>query len=349
MSRLALGEELVERREIFDLLYPVGTISKSFEHVAAVALAISRPMIARSISLAENLTSKQKAEIRAVASPAKRAKLEARALAQIKRQAKLNELAVRAAARIERCGADRVGRCRIDLGDNAEWLRRYRAQGITFDMVLTDPPYSLRWSKISHDTRSSLNEEPSWDDLDVGWLFRVAPVLSKHSTVVVFCPAEAIGVYREVFGEIGLDYRGALVWHKTNPAPQHRPGYIQATEFLVWATRGKPFFQPWENAGAREAHNLIELPACHNSERLGHPTQKPLRLLEQILDRHAIEGALILDPFAGVGSTVVAAMSRGLVAFGIELDQTYHKIAVDRIAAFEPPEPMSCAVGIQKS
>jgi DNA modification methylase len=357
-TKLELGEGLRKHKEVFERLHPEtrlgatgggrggkGTKTKTeiaagstpaerFTKQAAAELGIGERTVQRAVQLAEDLTPEQKTAIHEIADPAKRARAEMQALSDLTKKKKADALAKRAKERDAVRGEQPGGIVsRLDLGDNVEVLRQYGNDKIQFDLCLTDPPYSLDWSQINHTVRGDLNAAPTWDELDVGWIFRVAPVLAADATVIAFCPAEAIGTYQEAFHEALFDYRGFIVWHKTNPAPQHRPGYISAVECIVWATRGKPFFKPWLNAGAREAHNLVELPACGGSERLDHPTQKPLALLDLLLDRHAHEGDLVLDPFAGVASTLIAALNRGLIAYGIERDEKYYGLGTDRIKA----------------
>ena len=67
------------------------------------------------------------------------------------------------------------------------------------------------------------------------------------------------------------------------------------------------------------------------SEKLGHPTQKSLKLMEDIISIHTNPGELILDPFMGSGSTGEAALKQGRCFLGIEYDQTYFNIAKKRL------------------
>lgn len=68
-----------------------------------------------------------------------------------------------------------------------------------------------------------------------------------------------------------------------------------------------------------------------NAERIGHPTQKPLRVTMWAM-QHAPEAKTVLDPFMGSGTTLVAAKLRGLRAVGIEINEEYCKLAVTRLA-----------------
>jgi site-specific DNA-methyltransferase (adenine-specific)/modification methylase len=71
-------------------------------------------------------------------------------------------------------------------------------------------------------------------------------------------------------------------------------------------------------------HNFIEAPICAGRERVKdpvHPTQKPLRVLRQLVEWGSRPGDLVLDPFMGVGSTGAAALELGRRFIGIELDE----------------------------
>jgi site-specific DNA-methyltransferase (adenine-specific) len=69
-------------------------------------------------------------------------------------------------------------------------------------------------------------------------------------------------------------------------------------------------------------------PGC--AEYLGHPTQKPVALMQRLIEKTA--PAIVLDPFAGVGSTLRAAKNLGRKAIGIEIEERYCEIAVERLA-----------------
>jgi len=76
--------------------------------------------------------------------------------------------------------------------------------------------------------------------------------------------------------------------------------------------------------------DVIDFPYTGN--RL-HPTQKPVAILKPLIEAFCPEGGLVLDPFCGSGSTLVAAHGVDRDYVGIELDCTYHGIAARRLAA----------------
>ena len=94
----------------------------------------------------------------------------------------------------------------------------------------------------------------------------------------------------------------------------------------------------WNFTNQREMHNFIESPICMGKERLTkpkHPTQKPLKVLKKLIELGTNEGSLVLDPFAGVGSTGVAALELGRRFIGIEMDEEYHRASCERLLSQE--------------
>ena len=96
-------------------------------------------------------------------------------------------------------------------------------------------------------------------------------------------------------------------------------------EAIIFATKGR-----YELPGKRP-DDLIACAKVGN-QSLTHPNEKPVALLEQLIEATTIPGALILDPFAGSGSTLAAAAKTGRQYIGIEIDEQYSKLAAARAA-----------------
>jgi site-specific DNA-methyltransferase (adenine-specific)/modification methylase len=207
-------------------------------------------------------------------------------------------------------------------------------------LVFTDPPYGRKHSVLSHMTRKDIHEKIDWDDLDTGWVRKVARKLVDGGTIVVFCPAEEVGAYEYAFKKCKIDYRGCFVWHKTNPVPAHREAYAPSCEFVVWGVRkgNDQTFTPFENAGKLEAHNFVEGPICGGAEKMDHPTQKPLWLIKRLLLQHSAEGDRVLDPFCGVATTLVACKEEKREGIGIEKKKAYVKQGKLRLGATDEAE-----------
>jgi len=96
-------------------------------------------------------------------------------------------------------------------------------------------------------------------------------------------------------------------------------------EIALTAIKGsKPTFHSQYDKG------IYEFPICHERDRF-HPTQKPLNLLEALINKHSNAGDTVLDCFAGSASCAVACHNTGRNFMGCELDETYYQKASERI------------------
>lgn len=128
----------------------------------------------------------------------------------------------------------------------------------------------------------------------------------------------------------GFRWEGVNVWHKPNGRPNLR-GFARQDEFIVVGVKGTPQsgMKP-ENYGHKTYAQMWQ-GMCSAKERELHITPKPVEMLKHWL-QVCRPGALVLDPFAGSGSTLVAAQELGLRAIGIELTEHYYHIARARLA-----------------
>lgn len=139
---------------------------------------------------------------------------------------------------------------------------------------------------------------------------------------VVFCSLEMLGEYRRLSGAAWV--RGGF-WHRPDGAPQitgDRPG--QPGEGL--AILHRPGRKRWNGGGH---HAFFE--HCTVKRDRVHPTQKPESLMRELVNLFSEPDETIFDPFIGSGTTLVAAKRLGRKAIGIELEEKYCAIAVERL------------------
>ena len=118
-----------------------------------------------------------------------------------------------------------------------------------------------------------------------------------------------------------------IEWIKTNPVPLNsKTNYLtNAREIAVVGVKGgKPTFHSEYDNG------VYSYPICHDKGRF-HPTQKPVALLEELIEKHSNEGDLVLDCFAGSASTAVAAYNQNRDFIGCELSKEYFDKAMNRL------------------
>ena len=193
------------------------------------------------------------------------------------------------------------------------------------DLVLTDPPYGIGYvtARRSHDDPmvAPLHGD---DHVPVDWLAEI-PRLSRFRTALYwFIREDGIEAVRQAVQGIKFGLNTMLVWDKQASAVGNLNDYARRTEYIVFATNG-----PVRLNGSRDP-NLLSVPRV-NPRVMVHPTEKPLPLLSYLVMRSTDQDEMVLDPFAGSGSTLVAARQLGRRAIGIELEAKYIEVAIRRL------------------
>ncbi len=201
------------------------------------------------------------------------------------------------------------------------------------DVVLTDPPYEAEAHTMQRRVKRTqgVNVEtlpfPSISEPLRQFVAAECGRLAQR-WVLTFCQIEAAPRWREVYEEAGLNYRRTCIWVKPDGMPQYsgdRPGMGYET-FVAMHTNGK---SRW-NGGGR--HGVFIVNKNNGKGPALHPTQKPLGLMNQLVNLFSDKGEIILDPFMGSGTTARAAKNCGRQFIGIELEEKYCEIAVKRLA-----------------
>jgi DNA modification methylase len=240
----------------------------------------------------------------------------------------------------------------IILGDCIAVMRSW--SGASIDACITDPPYNmsrrrgLAWAFSSHVTM-----EQNWDRFASDeyvkfthvWLAEACRVVRPNGNLLVFGSFHNIYVIGFVLEHL-LDRRilQQITWFKPNAQP-NITGRLptESTEYIIWACNNTPrratgwtFDYAASKAmnGGKQLRNLWQIPCTPRSERSGgsHPTQKPLDLLDRIVTLWTRPDDLVLDCFAGTGTTAVAAARLGRRWIGIEKDAEYAALARKRVA-----------------
>jgi DNA modification methylase len=223
---------------------------------------------------------------------------------------------------------------RVVLGDSLAGLASL-ADG-SADHVLTDPPYSERVHRGAGAARDPEQAGGRCGDvLDFGHLTARARIaLSREFAriarrwIVVFCDEESVFLWKSALDRAGCEWCVKGTWVKEGAMPRmdgSRPAYGTEAICIAHAPREKGRTR-W-NGGGKVA--VYPFPVQEPGRE--HPTQKPLALMESLVRDFTDPGELILDPFAGSGTTGVAAKRLGRRFLGWERDPKYHQIAERRI------------------
>ncbi len=171
------------------------------------------------------------------------------------------------------------------------------------DLVLTDPPYNVgkNFGKQSDDNRADYND---WCDKWFKYL---------NASAILLTPGIS-----NLKAWMNRDLRWVIAWTKSNSMKRITIGFNCWEPILLW---GKPKINTYRD--------LFDAPTIPKSS--GHITPKPLKLYLQLIAGFSDVNQTILDPFMGSGTTLVAAKQFNRKAIGIEIEEKYCEIAVNRI------------------
>ncbi|MCL2841956.1 MAG: site-specific DNA-methyltransferase [Oscillospiraceae bacterium] len=212
-----------------------------------------------------------------------------------------------------------------------------------FGGILTDPPYAsgsadqnarqkstaLKYSSIKSgnpfpDFEGDSKDQRSWTHWMAAWLTEARRVCKPGAPICMFIDWRQLPAMTDALQWAGWIWRGILAWDKTNSRPQ-RGRFRQQAEFVVWGSNGH---MPLD----RKAPVLpgVFRQSMPSLSKRRHQTEKPLEVMREMA-RIVEPGEIILDPFAGAGTTVLGAKLEGYPAVGIELSRHYAKTAQERI------------------
>lgn len=222
---------------------------------------------------------------------------------------------------------------KIYLGDCLDLVKKLDDHSV--DLVLTDPPYNISRKNNFHSMGRAGVDFGEWDkgfDL-FSYIGELPRVLKKDASVIIFNDWKNLGDIARCCESNGMLVKGKLRWKKANPMPRNIDRlYVNDFEDAVWCVNGEAKWT-FNRQGVSYERPCFESPLTPKKEKTGHPTQKPLALMENLLNIHSNKGDVVLDLFAGSGTTAIACIESGRNFICFEKDEEYFKTAKERIDA----------------
>lgn len=219
----------------------------------------------------------------------------------------------------------------------------------SIDAVITDPPYCSGGAQFSqrqgtpekkYQVDGTKKAYPTFygDSKDARvamiwaqmWLEELFRVLRKDSFIMLFTDWRQIPLFSDLMQMCNFTWRGIVVWDKTENARPIWGSFKHQCEYVIYGTKGgMPDTE-------KKAHMGCFRIAVNPREKY-HLTGKPIELMRELVSV-VPKGGTILDPFAGSGTTLVAAKELGYDYIGIEQEQAYVDIANTRLTQVIPFE-----------
>ncbi len=209
-------------------------------------------------------------------------------------------------------------------GDARELMTRAPAG---FHLLLTDPPYGVDFQshrRVTTARKEGIANDGKDEALDLlaDVLTKAYPLMAEDATCLIFTGWRNEPEFRQVIEQAGFTIRGSLVWVKNNHGAGDLAGaFAPQHERIIHAVKGNPKL-------VRRAADVL---SGHDKQNSEHPMEKPRDLLRQLIEAVTQAGDTVVDPFFGTGNTLLEAYSLGRDFFGIELDETWHRQAVDAV------------------
>ncbi|MEZ6953308.1 MULTISPECIES: site-specific DNA-methyltransferase [Aeromonas] len=213
--------------------------------------------------------------------------------------------------------------------DAVSWLSTLADASV--DLVITDPPYESleKHRKIGTTTRLKVSDGSNnqWFDIFPNERFEslfieLYRVLKKNSHFYLFCDQETMFYVKPIAEKVGFKFWKPIVWNKMAIGMGYH--YRAKYEFILFFEKGK---RKLNDLGVPD---VLECKRVHR----GYPTEKPVALIETLISQSSGHGDLVVDPFFGSGSTLVAAENLGRKAMGCDISNAAHEHLNKRVEEY---------------
>ena len=203
----------------------------------------------------------------------------------------------------------------------------------SIDLIVTDPPYKTTPRGSSGGTGGILKEEINkrgkvfkHNDIEFNeWLPELYRVLKDTGHAYIMSNNKNLKDMLIAIENVGFNIYKTLIWAKNSSITNMY--YMDSHEYIIFCRKGKA--KRINNCGTKSVLNV------DNPRNKVHPTEKPVELMEILINNSSQEGELVLDPFMGSGTTAIASLRTGRKFIGFEIDKEYFKLAITRLPKFD--------------
>lgn len=245
-------------------------------------------------------------------------------------------------------------------GDCIEILKN-KIEDQSINLIYADPPYNLSGNGLKWEENKTggdwymVNED--WDKMEdteyekftFEWIKECKRVLKPNGSIYISCSYHNLGECMIGLKKNGFKINNVITWYKTNAMPNMtKRVFTHSTEFVIWAVKGRNWIFNYETlkqinpektkeGKPKQMRDLWKMPLVQGKERIkgedgraAHPTQKPKEMLKRIILASSNKGDIVLDPFAGSGTTLVVSHELNRKWIGIEKEKKYINLIKER-------------------
>ena len=218
-----------------------------------------------------------------------------------------------------------LGRHRVLCGDSTlpETFKLLMG-GKRANLVLTDPPYNVNVEETAGKIKNDNMPDADFYNFLFCAFVNMEQNMEKDASIYVF-HADTQGLtFRRAFADAGFYLSGCCIWKK-NALVLGRSPY-------QW--QHEPCLFGWKKGGSHQWHSDRKQTTIWEYDRpkssKDHPTMKPIALMAYPIKNSTMTNCIVLDPFLGSGSTLIACQETGRICYGVELDEKFMDVIVKR-------------------
>lgn len=192
------------------------------------------------------------------------------------------------------------------------------------NLVVTDPPYNVDYKGSAGKIKNDSMAEDQFEQFLLAAYQQMEAAMADDASIYVFHSDSHGLAFRKAFEEAGFYLSGCCIWKKQSLVLGRSPYQWQHEPVLFgWKKKGK---HQWYTG--RKESTIWEFDKPKKNK--DHPTMKPIALVSYPIMNSSMTGCLVLDPFGGSGSTLIACEQTGRVCYTVELDEKFCDVIVRR-------------------
>ena len=196
--------------------------------------------------------------------------------------------------------------------------------GTKANLVVTDPPYNVDYKGSAGKIKNDSMAEDQFEQFLLAAYQQMEAAMADDASIYVFHSDSHGLAFRKAFEEAGFYLSGCCIWKKQSLVLGRSPYQWQHEPVLFgWKKKGK---HQWYTG--RKESTIWEFDKPKKNK--DHPTMKPIALVSYPIMNSTMTGCLVLDPFGGSGSTLIACEQTGRVCYTVELDEKFCDVIVRR-------------------
>lgn len=218
-------------------------------------------------------------------------------------------------------------------GNAIEFMKTLESESV--DLIVTDPPYKVTARGNAGNSGGMMKKKLSMqgkifkhnDIKPIEYIPEFYRLLKDGSHCYIMTNHVNLQEMINVATECGFKFIKSLIWNKGNKIMGQY--YMSQFEYILFFRKGKG--KKINKCGTADILNIPNKKTKDENGKNIHDTEKPIELMKILIENSSQEGEMVFDPFVGVGATVIACKELNRQYIGIELDEHYYNIAVNRV------------------